>query len=166
MNQTLNFQHQKVTGVSETVNSTETGDTALVVCHYYGIKQVSEAEPLGRAALRALSPDNATPEHIPVHPSVHTPSQKRHGAPGAPSFHCGTSNSTAEQGTFRTYVAVALHTHNFSHSMFTGAVQGLCDGEVKDRMQKWTVGQDPSLAPWITPLSGGTPEGPPRSHWH
>lgn len=30
MNQTLNFQHQKVTGVSETVNSTNTGDTALV----------------------------------------------------------------------------------------------------------------------------------------
>lgn len=106
MNQTLNFQHQKVTGVSETVNSTETGDTALVVCHYYGIKQVSEAEPLGRAALRAQSPDNDTAEHIPLHPSdaqtePETPRSSR--SPELPlwdkKFNCRTRNPPDLRGS-------------------------------------------------------------------
>lgn len=135
------------------------------VCHYYGIKRVSEAKPLGRAALRALSSDNDTPEHIPLHPSdanikPETPQSSRELRASTSGQEIPLENKKSSELTWQ---------FHFTHTtLFTLCLQELCDGEVKDRMQKWTVVQDPTLAPrksGITPLSGGTLEGPPHSHW-
>lgn len=148
MNQTLNFQHQKVTGVSETVNSTNTGDTALV-----GLSLLwNKADKWGQASGES-SPTST--EFRQWHTRTHSSTSQRckHQArnttelPGAPSFHFRIRNSTGEQEIFRTYVAVPIHTHNFIHFMFTGAVWW--GGEGRDAEVDSGAGSNPcSVEKW------------------